>query len=311
MPPNHQNTGTDDVFVPEVLVDVVDNYLRTNSALLTMGLAVDATGDIEWARGGRHITRPEFLGGLTAGRLVPGQPRDRQKVRYVDVRYPVIDSIIPFGIEGVALDDLFDNEGFFNRLSRHVNEVVLEDLDRNLISYTVDIGDGEKDYGALGTDLVLDLTADVGIKTLHYDALVIARGLFGDNPGPLVVLAHSKCMTDLLLTTEAKDMQKGIALGNQSGVLFPALNMIAIQTDRVPVATQNAVTVYHNLVCKPGCVSYAWRRQMTVNPLYLGNNEWQYAFVWRTAQMRNKMNSREMVVKLTTVSNRDVTAPVA
>jgi hypothetical protein len=136
------------VKIKEVLMPVIDNYARTNSALLTMGLAIPVDGEVDWSQGGKHVTRIDFKGGLEAKRL-GDSANDTQKVTYGETKYPVVDSIIPIEAKGTTLQDAFDNEGVMNRTARHLQYVVVEDTDKNLIAYETDIGDGSKDYGAL------------------------------------------------------------------------------------------------------------------------------------------------------------------
>jgi hypothetical protein len=151
---------------------------------------------------------------------------------------------------------------------------------------------------------VLDIT-EAEVKTLGYDSLVKARGKFGDSVGALVFLCDSKAMTDLLLTTEAKNMQQGVMIGNQSGIYFPALNIVAVMSDRLPTATVGEDTVHKSLLCKQACMGYAQKLALDVVPLYKGNYVWQWDFVWRYAQMRNVQIAKEMIVQVKSLSNQD------
>ena len=291
---------TTDVHIKEVLVPVIENWARNNSALIQLGLAKDATGEVNWSDGGNHITRPEFRGKITASKKTSagsGNAPATQKVTYSSVKYPCATSISSVAADGNALEDAFDNAGVFNRLVNHIRTQVLQDLDDTLLTYTVDIGDGSTNYGAQGTGLSLDISAE-DTTTLCYDALVRARAKFGDNPGPCVLLANSKCMTDLLLTTEAKNMQQGIVIGNQTGVMFPSLGIVGVMTDKITVSN----ATYANLLCKAGCMSYAWKNPLKVKTKYNGNDEDQWDFIWRFAIMRNQDRQVDTIVKLITAT---------
>lgn len=299
-----------DVHIKEVLMPVIDNYLRTNSAMLSMGLAVDVSPEVDWSRGGKHITRVEFKGGLEAKRLNPDTPNTNQKVTYDDTKYPVIDSIIPVEANGTTLQDAFDDEGVFNRLTRQLQYEIRRDMDANLMSYTTNIGDGSTNYGAsgVGAEYTLDITGAT-TKTLTYDGLVKARGKFGDAWEPMVLLAHSNVITDILLTTEAKNLQQGVTIGNLTGVYFPVLGIVAVPTDRMNVATDaEDPDVYTSLLCKRGCMGYAWKLPLDVVPKYNGNYVFQWDFVWRYAIMRNPLAGREMTVKILSHSATEVLA---
>lgn len=298
--PDTKFTGNDG-YINEVLMPVIENYLKTNSALIQLGLATDAGADVDYARGGRHVTRVEFRGKLEAERLRVA--RTKQKVTYEGVRYPMVSSITTLQFEGEAVDDIFDDAGFLNRVQRHMQEVALEDLDRTLMDCTMDIGDGSINYGAVGTSLVKDLTGE-SVKTINYTDLVKVRGLFGDYQGALVALLHSRTMTDLLLTTEAKNVQQGVVLGNVNAVLFPSLNMFAVQTDRVPTSGTGASTQYTNLICQPGCMSYAWKKPLSLIPDYQGEYVWDLDWIWRYAILRNVDRGKPKVARLVSLSDQ-------
>lgn len=309
-----ERTTSADVHLSEVLTSVVDNYVKDRSMFLGIGLAVlGAAGEVEWSKGGRHVTRVEFLGKLAAKNLAKVRAatvtNTKQKVSYGESKWPLVSSIVSTEIEGETEEDLYDNEGYMNRLTRHVNETALEDVDRTLTTYTADIGEsgGEKDYGALGTDLSYDTgeIADDPVKTMTYDHLVRARGKFGDSPGPLLFCGSTQCMTDLLLTTEAKNMQQGIVIGGQSGVYFPAINTFAVQSDRTPYSAEK----YTNVLGKPGCMTYVPKGIMRVISKYNDDFLFQKDFVWRFAILRNIDRGRQMVLKLLAKSNQ--AAPAA
>jgi hypothetical protein len=288
-----------DGHITEVLLPVIDNYLRTNVAFLTMGLAQDLTGELDWSRGGKHVTRVTFEGGLSVNRL--GATNNKQKVTYGERKHPVISNIVSPQFARTGLEDVFDNEGTFNRTTREIQYRLQEQMDSDLISYQADIGEdgGSKEYGALGTTLE-HLAYATEYRTLSYDNLVICRGKFGDSAPLLVAVVHPNCMTDLLLTTETKNMQMGIAIGNQTGVLFPTLNTIAIASSRVKVVDK----VYQNLLCATGAMGYGWKRPLSVQPKYEGDDVWTYDFIWRYAILRETRNGRELTARLETNSNQ-------
>lgn len=286
-----------DAVIKEVMMPVIENFAKTEAALLTTGLATDASATIEWARGGRHVTRPEFRGNVQVNRL--RATNEKQKVSYEDVKYPLVSSIVSIQYEGEAVEDAFDDKGFINRVTDHIKEKLVEDLDKTLISYTADIGDGSTNYGANGATLALDISAEAD-PTLTFDALVRAVGKFGDARGATVLLANSKVITDLLITTEAKNLQQGVVIGNQMGVYFPTLGCYALKSDRIEVAT----ATYTNLLCRPGCMSYGWKNPLSIIPKYEGDYIWTLDFVWRFAIMRNPFRGSDAVCRVLTKTNQ-------
>lgn len=286
-----------DIKIREVLLPVVENYITTKSALISSGVAVDSTKEIDWNRGGQHVTRVEFNGGFTAKRLVHGSPNDAQKVGYSDQRFPLVSSIIPFQYQGTSVYDLFDNVGLFNRLTNYLTYELMKDVDTTLIDYTANIGDGSKQYGALGTDLTVDLTSGTN-KALNYDSLIRARAKFGDSAEQLMLIVHSDVYNDLLAQDEARNNSTSIMIGSSYGITFPSLGIFCLCSDRMPILV-GSPSKYTSLLCKPGAMSFGWNMPLTAKSAYLTNDLHQTDFIWRFAIMRNVQSGKQMVVKIT------------
>lgn len=291
-------TSAQDVFVPEVVVATLDDRLRTQSALISTGLAT-ADPAVTWANGGNIVTRPEFSTVFSAVTLGSSAGDDAQKFTMTEKSHPVVSSITPVGLETTAVEDIIGNESLLNRIIQLVGDTALDNMDEKLLTYTTTINGGPStDYGVMGTSLQYDNTANAQ-PNMSYDTLVKARRLLGDSVGELLLVCHSQVMADLIMTTEAKNLQQGVVLGSVTGMRFPTLGITAFMSDRTSISSG----VYTSILGRPGSMSYAMKRQMTIVPRYEGNDKWVYDFTWRFGIMRNRFRGREMAINLLTTAS--------
>lgn len=297
-------TKNADVFGKQVLMDLVENYAKTEAALIGMGIATDASNEIKWDEegGDDYVIRPELRTNLTAQRLNAARTGlTTQKVSSVPVRYPVVRSIVTLAYQGESVEKFWGSAGFMGSVNKLMKEKVVDDLDLTMLDYTADIGDGETNYGAAGTDLIVDVTT-ADVKTMTFDTLARAAGKFGDSKGSAVAVLNSKCFTDLVTTTEAKNVQQGVVLPNgMNGIYLPTIGVFATKSDRI---TADANGVYANKLCRLGAMSYGWRSPLAIIPHYVGEYTWNIDFVWGYVIMRNQKNAKEQIVSIKTLTDQ-------
>jgi len=277
-------TSADGAFVPQVLAPIIENYVMTNSKMLATGAAVDFTGSLGWNMGGSTVTRPIWKAGVTAETLdiTASTHNEAQRPTFDYETLSVLSKIIPVQMTGSGLEDCISNKGSFNLVVDAVQKAVVTSIDKALIA------------ACEGTTLSKDVT-DATTKTLTYEAITDAKYEFGDAVDEdMILIAHSKCIKDLLKSADIKGMNLGAVIA--SGNVVSLLGMSVYCSDNITVANSE----YTNLIVKKGGALYGAKRPLSVQSAYLTNDVTQVDWVWRFVAALNYFGGKEGAVKLIT-----------
>lgn len=259
-----QYTTISDVFVPQVVGQLVKTYLYNNLALLSSGLVKDIGPTVEWNKGGNTVTFPTYTG-FTPGsgsETLPtdGSSVDSKKITMSSTTEDVIGKIIPLAFTGTMFEDVLQSADVQAKVIEQIGEEAANDIDESLITE------------ALTTTLIY--SADSGVP-INYDGVALAKMLWGDkvhryNAGLVI---HSDVYAKLIRLNAVTEYQNwGADPTTRTGRVPFFAGMPVFVSDNIP----STDGVYSNLIVAQGSLEWAMKREVTIKPKQTPGNDNEY-----------------------------------
>lgn len=282
-----------DVFIPEVLGELINDAVYDQVALLNSPAVTDLGGT--FSNGGNTITFPVFNGvegdfeDLDATDTTATDPT----INYADMTSETVDvvsKIIDIGIKGCTLEDAFKAGNFeiVDAVLEEVSNKTAKMVDRYLIGL------------AEGTDLESDISGTGG-GLLTRTAIIKAKtGKWGDMASMQSILAlHSKPFGDVV--DEVKDYNI-YGPGGQSVTETMALprlmgSPIAVSDQ---ISSTGSPAVYTNLIVAAAGIGFKFHRNISYAVIRQVGDRYVHEFVVRYYGKLRRKNGKKLSIKLKT-----------
>lgn len=265
-----------DLFVPEVVGDIATAILYSKLSFLTSGYVQDGRASGAYDAGGNTIKFPKFTDNGTLGAQT--LPTDNSAVTPDDITMSydsedVVGKIIAYQWTRAAMEDVLRAANVEQFLANVVAEKSGKAIQDSLITT------------AAATSLTY---TEAGDGFVTYNGLLAAGitnwGEYAWDEQPLLVM-HSKCVFDLLMTDQAQKL--GFYGGQptvESGKIIQIAGKLIMPLDSVTTSGSGADTVYNNLLIRKNALSFFPKRDLDFNQMAIANSDaWNSWFTFRYA----------------------------